>query len=126
MFRFKSEDVAVRRETVRLFGNLFGDMNSRMAEDEPEVWKEYIKRFVDADEEIRRICVRNAEDILVFHPELRGQVTGIVGYFFLKIISRIGLKTSFFNFVVFLLAHSFFFFSGLGNESIVLFTSHLL
>ncbi|CAG9538208.1 unnamed protein product [Cercopithifilaria johnstoni] len=73
-----SEDAVVRREAVRLFGNLFGDPNSRMAEDEPEVWNEYMKRFADVNEEIRRICTRNAEDILVFHPELRGQVTDAV------------------------------------------------
>lgn len=70
----------MRREAVRLFGNLFGDRDSRMAEDEPEVWNEYMKRFADVNEEIRRICTRNAEDILVFHPELSGQVTGFVGY----------------------------------------------
>lgn len=62
-----------------------------MAEDEPEVWNEYMKRFTDANEEIRRICTRNAEDILVFHPELRGQVTGFVGLL-LKIMTKIGLK----------------------------------
>uniref|UniRef100_A0A1I7VMV3 Uncharacterized protein n=1 Tax=Loa loa TaxID=7209 RepID=A0A1I7VMV3_LOALO len=73
-----SEDAAVRREAVRLFGNFFGDRDSRMAEDEPEVWSEYMKRFADVNEEIRRICIRNAEDILVFHPELRGQVTDAV------------------------------------------------
>uniref|UniRef100_A0A0R3RIA7 Sister chromatid cohesion protein pds5 n=1 Tax=Elaeophora elaphi TaxID=1147741 RepID=A0A0R3RIA7_9BILA len=73
-----NEDVSVRREAVRLFGNLFGDQNSRMADDEPEVWNEYLKRFADVNEEIRRICTRNAEDILVFHPELRGQVTDAV------------------------------------------------
>ncbi|VDO48027.1 unnamed protein product [Onchocerca flexuosa] len=49
-----------------------------MAEDEPEVWKEYMKRFTDVNEEIRRICIRNAENILIFHPELRGQVTDAV------------------------------------------------
>ncbi|KAK6105249.1 hypothetical protein QQG55_19505 [Brugia pahangi] len=73
-----NEDINVRREAVRLFGNLFGDQNSHMAEDEPEVWSEYMKRFADVNEEIRRICTRNAEDILVFHPELRGQVTDAV------------------------------------------------
>lgn len=73
---FQSEDIAVRRGAIRLFGNLFGDQNSRLAEDEPEVWNEYMKRFTDVNEEIRRICIRNAEDILIFHPELRGQVTG--------------------------------------------------
>ncbi|VDM21206.1 unnamed protein product [Wuchereria bancrofti] len=71
--QMNSEDINVRREVVRLFGNLFGDRNSHMAEDEPEVWNEYMKRFADVNEEIRRICTRNAEDILVFHPELRGQ-----------------------------------------------------
>ncbi|KAL3997575.1 hypothetical protein ACH3XW_11460 [Acanthocheilonema viteae] len=76
--QIKSEDVAVRREAVRLFGNLFGDENSRMAEDEPEVWNEYMKCFADVNEEIRRICIRNAEDILIFHPELSGQVTDAV------------------------------------------------
>ncbi|VDK85318.1 unnamed protein product [Litomosoides sigmodontis] len=76
--QMNSEDVDIRRETVRLFGNLFGDRNSRMAEDEPEVWNEYMKRFTDVNEEVRRICTRNAEDILVFHPELSGQVTDAV------------------------------------------------
>ncbi|KAM3721798.1 Sister chromatid cohesion protein [Dirofilaria immitis] len=73
-----NDDVVVRREAVRLFGNLFGGRNSRMAEDEPEAWNEYMKRFADVNEEIRRICIRNAEDILIFHPELRGQVTDAV------------------------------------------------
>uniref|UniRef100_A0AAF5Q1N0 Uncharacterized protein n=1 Tax=Wuchereria bancrofti TaxID=6293 RepID=A0AAF5Q1N0_WUCBA len=76
--QMNSEDINVRREVVRLFGNLFGDRNSHMAEDEPEVWNEYMKRFADVNEEIRRICTRNAEDILVFHPELRGQVIDAV------------------------------------------------
>uniref|UniRef100_A0A915PRF6 SUEL-type lectin domain-containing protein n=1 Tax=Setaria digitata TaxID=48799 RepID=A0A915PRF6_9BILA len=70
-----SGDIIVRRQAVHLFGNFFGDQNSRMAEDEPEVWDEYVKHFADVNEEIRRICTRDAEDILVFHPELRGQVT---------------------------------------------------
>ncbi|VDK72266.1 unnamed protein product [Onchocerca ochengi] len=76
--QMQSEDIAVRRGAIRLFGNLFGDQNSRLAEDEPEVWNEYMKRFTDVNEEIRRICIRNAEDILIFHPELRGQVTDAV------------------------------------------------
>ncbi|VDN07839.1 unnamed protein product [Thelazia callipaeda] len=73
-----SDVVTARREAARLFGSLFGDQNSHLAEDEPDVWDKYMKRFADVDTEIRRICVKDAENILVFHPGLRGEVTDAV------------------------------------------------
>uniref|UniRef100_F1KQH1 Sister chromatid cohesion protein PDS5 B n=1 Tax=Ascaris suum TaxID=6253 RepID=F1KQH1_ASCSU len=71
-------EVDKRRETTVFFGNLLSSERSKLADVMPELWKEFKSRFSDVDRDIRIICVKKAEDLLVFHPEYAGQVTELV------------------------------------------------
>ena len=72
----QSEDSVVRRDIVKLLGLLFGSQRSRLAEDIPELWTAYMARYNDVGEEVRLVCVTLSLNILIYHPELRGQVSG--------------------------------------------------
>ncbi|VDD87981.1 unnamed protein product [Enterobius vermicularis] len=65
----------VRRDIVKLLGLLFGSQRSRLAEDIPELWTAYMARYNDVGEEVRLVCVTLSLNILIYHPELRGQVS---------------------------------------------------
>uniref|UniRef100_A0A0N5B0H8 Condensin complex subunit 3 n=1 Tax=Syphacia muris TaxID=451379 RepID=A0A0N5B0H8_9BILA len=76
--KLKSEDVVIRKEIVKLLGLLFGSQRSRLAEHIPELWNAYMARFNDINEEVRLVCVSLSLNILIYHPELRGQVSGLL------------------------------------------------
>ncbi|VDM43905.1 unnamed protein product [Toxocara canis] len=67
-----------RRETTILFGSLLSSQRSKLADEMPDLWKQFKSRFSDVDRDIRIACVKKAEDLLVFHPEYAGQVTELV------------------------------------------------
>ncbi|MFH4977575.1 hypothetical protein AB6A40_004284 [Gnathostoma spinigerum] len=74
----QSEDVGRRLSFVKVVGRLLAQTNSRIAEDVPDLWKAYISRYKDIDETVRTECVKQSLDILVNHPELRGQISDAV------------------------------------------------
>lgn len=56
-YKLKSSDLKERREYTKLLSKLFGEKDSKLAIQLPQLWEAYLERFNDLNEDIRKICV---------------------------------------------------------------------
>jgi hypothetical protein len=64
-YKLKSADLKERREYTRLLSKMFSEKESKLAQQQPQLWEAYLERFADSNEDIRKICILNISDFLI-------------------------------------------------------------
>ncbi|CAJ0568239.1 unnamed protein product, partial [Mesorhabditis spiculigera] len=67
-----SPDSEVRYKATKIMCVLIGHDNGRLADEQEALWLNFLKRFSDANKDIRALCAAQAGELLVDQPSLSG------------------------------------------------------
>lgn len=91
--RLKSRECKRRVNAVRQSIKLFTDENSKVYEQRPPLWAQFLSCFYDKLPEIRLMCVKASAQMMIKHAELRKHICEVLAHRFYDDKESIRLET---------------------------------